>query len=130
MRFIRNLFSKMYGLDNMGKFTLIFSVICTLLGNLLKIRFIYLLGEAVFLYTAFRFVSFNGYARQRENMKFLSLKEKFLLKFNQTKVRLSDNKNNYFRCPKCHTVLSVPKGVGKVMIVCRKCNHQFIKKSR
>ena len=130
MRFIRNLFAKMYGLDAMGKFTLIFSVICTLLGNLLKVRFIYLFGEAVFLYTAFRFISFNFNNRQRENIKFLKIKENFLLKFRQTGVRLSDNKNNYFRCPKCRTMLSVPKGVGKVMIVCRKCNHQFIKKSR
>lgn len=130
MNFLRNLFSRMYGLDKMGKITLIASVILTLAGNLLRIRTLYLLGDVVFLYTAFRFISSNHWARQKENERFLSYLEGLKLKTNQTKVRLSDKTNNYFRCPKCGTLLSVPKGVGKVMIVCRKCSHQFVKKSR
>ena len=130
MNFLRNLFSKMYGFDKMGRFTLIISIFFTLIGSLFKIRFFYLIGEVVFLYTAFRVISSNRWARQKENEKFLRFVENLKIKTKQTKVRLSDNKNNYFRCPKCGTVLSVPKGVGKVMIVCRKCNHQFIKKSR
>ncbi len=130
MNFLRNLFSRMYGLDKMGKITLTISILLTLLGNIFRIRFIYLLGEVIFLYSAFRFISSNRWARQRENEKFLVFFNNLKLKAKQTRVRLSDSENNYFRCPKCGTVLSVPKGVGKIMIVCRKCSHQFIKKSR
>ena len=32
-----------------------------------------------------------------------------------------------FRCPGCGTLLRVPKGKGKIKIVCRKCGNSFIK---
>ena len=35
----------------------------------------------------------------------------------------------FFTCPACKTVLRVPKGEGKIKLVCRKCGTSFVKKS-
>lgn len=130
VNFLRRLFYNMYGIDNYGRFTIISSIILNLLGGFFRVRALVLLGEVLFLYSAFRFISKNKQKRFLENQKFLKLKSNFMLKYSQANVRLKDTKNNYFKCPRCKTYLSVPKGVGKVCIVCRKCNHQFVKKSK
>ena len=130
MNFLRRIFYNMYGMDKMGYFTILTSIVLNLLGSLFKMRLFIILGEIIFLYSAFRFISNNKAQRFKENQKFLKIYEDVKRKLRQNKARISDKKNNYFRCPKCKTYLSVPKGVGKVCIVCRKCNHQFIKKSK
>ena len=33
----------------------------------------------------------------------------------------------FFRCPQCRTLLRVPRGKGKIKIVCRKCGNSFIR---
>ena len=129
MNFFKNIFRNMHGLDNFGRFTVITSLVLTLLGNILRFRLLIIIGEIIFFYSAFRFISGNHAARYRENNKYLEISQKIRLQYNQRKKRLSDKRNNYFKCPKCKTYLSVPKGAGKVCIVCRRCNHQFIKKS-
>ena len=34
-----------------------------------------------------------------------------------------------FRCPKCHQMIRVPKGRGKIAIRCPKCKFEFIRRS-
>ena len=33
----------------------------------------------------------------------------------------------FYRCPSCRTLLRVPRGKGKIKLVCRKCGTSFIK---
>ena len=33
----------------------------------------------------------------------------------------------FFRCPSCRTLLRVPRGKGKIRVVCRKCGTSFIR---
>lgn len=129
MNFLRKIIRNMHGLDNFGRFTLISSLLLTFLGNILRLGIFIILGEILFFYSVFRVISGNHAARYNENNKYLATTSKIKTKFYQWKKRLSDKNNNYFKCPQCKTYLSVPKGAGKVCIVCRKCNHQFIKKS-
>ena len=35
----------------------------------------------------------------------------------------------FFSCPSCHTNLRVPRGKGKIKIVCRKCGTSFMGRS-
>ena len=35
----------------------------------------------------------------------------------------------FFTCPSCKTTLRVPRGHGKIKIVCRKCGNTFTGKS-
>ena len=129
MRFLRNLFKNMHGLDNFGRFTIISSIILTLLGNIFNAKLLVIPGEILLFYSLFRCMSGNHTARFKENNKYLEISSEIRTKYYQMKKRKNDTRNNYFKCPKCKTYLSVPKGAGKVCIVCRKCNHQFIKKS-
>lgn len=130
MNFLRRIFYNMYGMDKLNYFTVLTSVILNLSGNLFRIKILVLMGEVLFLYFAFRFISRNKPQRFKENQKFITFTNDCRRKINQAKARHNDKKNNYFKCPKCKTYLSVPKGAGKVCIICRKCNHQFIKKSK
>ena len=86
------------------------------------------LGLLVYIY--FRMCSKNVYRRQDENVRFLRAAGAF-----RTRLRLEREKwkqrrdYKFFTCPSCRTSLRVPKGRGKIKIVCRKCGTSFIGKS-
>ena len=42
---------------------------------------------------------------------------------------LRDRNNHYYMCPKCHQIVRVPKGRGKIEITCPSCRNKFVKKS-
>ena len=130
MNFLRRIFYNMYGVDKLGYFTIIISMLLNLTGSLFKVRLCVLIGEVLFLYFIFRCMSCNKAKRFKENQKFIKFAEDFKRKSRQAKARQLDKRNNYYKCKKCRTYLSVPKGAGKVCIICRKCGHQFIKKSK
>ena len=51
-------------------------------------------------------------------------------KFEMIKVRWTQRKDyKFFTCPNCKTALRVPRGHGKVNIVCRKCGTSFTGKT-
>ena len=56
--------------------------------------------------------------RSKENRKFL-----------QIVGRLKDRQNRYFDCPKCHQLVRVPRGKGKISITCPRCREKFIRKT-
>jgi len=130
MRFFEKLRNNAYGIDKFNYFLLILWLIMAFLGNFLKNRSLILAGTILICYIFFRMISFNKSKRYYENQKFLSYYNKYTLKFKQFAARCKDKKHNYYRCPNCKQYLSVPKGVGKICIVCSKCKTQFIRKSK
>ena len=76
------------------------------------------LSYGLMIWAICRTLSRNTYKRYQENRKFL-----------QIVGRLKDRQNRYFDCPKCHQLVRVPRGKGKISITCPKCGTQFIKKS-
>ena len=73
-----------------------------------------------------RMLSKNVYKRSDENTKYLRRKNSAVRAFNLRKERWKQRKSyKFFTCPACHTTLRVPKGKGKVNIVCRKCGNSF-----
>lgn len=66
----------------------------------------------------FRSLSRNTYQRHKENRRYLNLLE-----------RLKDREHRYFACPKCRQSVRVPKGKGKIAIICPKCREKFVKKT-
>lgn len=122
-----------YGNDQLGRALLIADLVLLLLasvfsksvGGLLMPLALILLG-----YVYFRMLSRNIYKRQEENGKYLRLKYKVTSKLNVLKERWKQRKEyKFFTCPSCHTSLRVPRGRGKIKIVCRKCGTSFIGKS-
>lgn len=81
-------------------------------------------------YIYFRMFSRNLTKRREENGKFLRLLYSVQagLKIRREKwVQRKDYK--FFTCPSCKTTLRVPRGNGKIKIVCRKCGNTFTGKS-
>ena len=81
-------------------------------------------------YIYFRMFSRNLTKRREENGKFLRMLYSVQagLKIRREKwVQRKDYK--FFTCPSCKTTLRVPRGNGKIKIVCRKCGNSFTGKS-
>lgn len=84
---------------------------------------LYALALAGVIYAYFRMFSRNLSKRQRENAVVLQ-------KWNVIKLRFRQRKTHrYYRCPKCKAVLRVPRGKGKITVICRQCANRFDKKT-
>ena len=97
----------------------------TVLGSLLSLLVLVLLGL-----TYFRMFSRNLYRRRSENERFLREKEKLNAKLRVQKERWKQRKDyKFFTCPSCKAVMRVPRGRGKIRIVCNRCGNSFTGKS-
>ena len=117
----RNFMLGRYGSDKLNVALLVSGIVLMLLGSILG-KFttwagvFTLLSYLVLIWCMFRMYSRNIDARRRDNAAFLNF-------FNHIK----DKEHRYYRCPKCHQTVRVPRGRGKINIRCPKCGEQFIK---
>ena len=87
--------------------------------------FVQLLIDAVMIYALFRVLSRNLDARRRENQKVLGALYRFKKYCNTKKQRANDKTHVYKKCPRCHSVLRLPRRKGKHTTVCPKCKNEF-----
>ncbi len=89
------------------------------------------IGLAAWGFSLFRTFSRNIAARQAENNWYcLKIASPFSKKRNELKSRAKGAATHrFFKCPKCHQTVRVPKGKGKIKIKCPKCGETFIKKT-
>jgi hypothetical protein len=91
---------------------------------------LWVLAIAGLIYSYFRIFSRNVSKRREENMRYIQIKNEFLSYLRGAKERRSQRKDyKFFHCPSCHTILRVPRGKGKVKVICRKCGTSFVKKT-
>ena len=64
-------------------------------------------------------------ARRRENQKVLGALYRFKKYCNTKKQRANDKTHVYKKCPRCHSVLRLPRRKGKHTTVCPKCKNEF-----
>ena len=124
---LRNFFSGRNGMDSLSSTLSWGSIILMLLSGFIQVDWLqailYYLSLVGLFYAYYRVFSRNLSKRQAENYAFLSWK-------NQCKQRWQQRKTHrFYRCPKCKTVLRVPKGKGKISITCRSCGEKFIRKT-
>ena len=80
------------------------------------------------IYVYFRVFSRNVAKRRAENAKYMRKTYSIRMWFRSLGERWRQRREyKFFRCPGCGTLLRVPKGKGKIKIVCRKCGNSFIK---
>lgn len=97
----------------------------TALGGLFYLLVLVLLG-----YTYFRMFSRDLYRRRSENKRYLREKQKLLSRLRVLKERWKQRKDfKFFTCPSCKAVMRVPRGKGKIRVVCHKCGNTFMGKS-
>ena len=117
------------GNDAFNRFLLVCDLMLLLLSALIGGPF-FLLALALLVYIYFRMLSRSVYRRQEENGRYLRAKYKLLSRLRLVGERWKQRRDyKFFVCPSCHTTLRVPKGRGKIRIVCRKCGSSFVRKT-
>lgn len=133
-RFQRMMYGR-YGSDQLGMFCFAAYLVIWLLTMFFRgTRFALILNSISYLFVIayfFRFFSRNIYKRQQENQKFLSVfnRVKNYVKFLKLQFTERNGVKKLYRCPKCHQIIRVPKGRGKIAITCPKCRFEFIKRT-
>ncbi len=121
------------GNDDLNRFLLVADLLLLLLsslirngiGHLLMILTLMLIGV-----TYFRMFSRDLLRRGDENARYLREKQKVMSNIRLWKERWSQRKEyKFFTCPACKATMRVPRGRGKIRIVCRKCGNSFSGKS-
>ena len=93
-------------------------------------RALYLVTFALLGFTYFRMLSRNLVRRQQENARYLRLRYRVSARFKLRREKWVQRKDyKFFTCPSCKTTLRVPRGHGKIKIVCRKCGNTFTGKT-
>ena len=121
------------GNDQLNLFLLISALVLlfagTFFGGLFRAVF-RTLAIALIVLVYIRMFSKDVYKRQEENTRYLNARYRLFAKLKAVKERWVQRKDyKFFHCPSCHAVLRVPKGWGKIKIMCRKCGNSFIGKS-
>ena len=122
------------GNDQLNRFLLLADVVLLLLASLLGRTalgsLLYLLVLALLGLSYFRMLSRNLYTRRSENEGYLRRKQQLLSRLRVMKERWRQRKDyKFFTCPSCRAVMRVPRGRGKIRIVCHKCGNTFMGKS-
>ena len=118
------------GPDHLNRFLsvvfLILSVCSMFVRHARLSSVLYTLSMALFFYVMFRMLSRNIYRRQQENGAYLRERYKITSWWNGMRDRWAQRKDyKFYKCPSCRTRLRVPRGKGKLNIVCRKCGTSF-----
>lgn len=118
-----------YGGDQLNRFTAISGCVLMIVGIIaggIVSLVLYSFALAGLVWTYFRMFSRNIYKRQCENAKYISITQRFTSRARLGRERWSQRRDyKFFTCPACHTTLRVPKGKGKINIVCKKCGNSF-----
>ncbi len=105
---------------------LVFLVVDSITG----VGIFWILAVAALVLAMFRTFSRNIGRRRAENEAFMRLIGKPRKFISVTSKRFKNRKTTmYFKCEGCKTVLSVPRGKGRIKITCPKCHRQTIRKS-
>ena len=121
------------GNDELNRFLLAVDMVLILLsvifssgiGRILSPIALVLLG-----FTYYRMFSRDLIRRSDENARYFRIRERVLSALRVRKEQWVQRKDyKFFVCPACKATLRVPKGRGKIKIVCRKCGNSFMGKS-
>ena len=121
------------GQDQLNIFLLAAALPLLIIGAILRGTvggILYYLALALLVLSWVRMLSRNLARRRAENSRYLQLRYQVIGWFRKMKTRWDQRRDyRFFNCPDCHTTLRVPKGRGKIRIVCRKCGSSFTRKS-
>ena len=121
------------GNDRLNLFLLVLGIVFIILGIVFRktaAGVFNILTIAALFVVYIRMLSRNLPKRRAENAKYMEIRERVLSIFRLQREKWTQRKDyKFFHCPSCRTVLRVPRGRGKIMIVCKKCGTRFEGKS-
>lgn len=130
MNWFKKIMAGRYGGDQLNNFLLVIFLILFIILRFVNSGIISFIILIIPLIAYFRIFSKDIRKRYDENQNFLNfwspLKKKFKSKLN----RVKDMKHNkYYKCPNCEQTLRVPRGKGRITIICPKCKSKITRKS-
>lgn len=122
-----------YGLDELSKFLSTISML-VLIASLFLTQtvktVVFAAAVALLVYAYFRIFSKNYEKRRAENKTFLERRQRITERFRLRRDMWKQRKEfKFFKCPSCKAVLRVPRGKGKIRVVCKKCGTAFERKT-
>ena len=121
------------GNDQLNLFLLGLDVVLLIVASFVRGnagRVLYLLTFALLGWTYYRMLSRNLVRRRQENARYLRAQYRFAAAVQLRREKWVQRRDyKFFTCPSCKTTLRVPRGHGKIKIVCRKCGNTFTGKS-
>ena len=122
-----------YGLDELSKFLSTLSLL-VLIASLFLTQtvktVVFAAAVALLVYAYFRIFSKNYEKRRAENKVFLERRQRITERFRLRRDMWKQRKEfKFFKCPSCKAVLRVPRGKGKIRVVCKKCGTAFERKT-
>ena len=130
MNWLRNFMYGRYGIDHFSIGLIILSFLLSLVLRFVHVPFILLIAYIPLGFACYRILSKTVYKRERENQIFLRYyypaSQWFKIKINHLKQMQT---HKFYKCANCHQQLRVPRGRGKIEIICPKCKTSFIKKT-
>ncbi|MCI9615983.1 MAG: hypothetical protein HFG93_12660 [Dorea sp.] len=128
-KFIRFMYGR-YGMDSLGRFTIIAGVAAMLLAGWNNSMILSLLSWGCIIYSYFRMFSRNIYRRASENQWYLGHTSRLRAAYYRQKNLMAQRKTHHiYKCPACRQKIRIPRGKGRIEIRCPRCNTTFIKKS-
>lgn len=120
-------FSGRNGFDALGRVILWPALVLLLASGFIGIGWlsncVYYLALVLIVYVYMRAFSRNIERCQAQNRRYLAWRNYCRLRFQQRKT------HRFYSCPACKQHLRVPKGKGKINIVCKNCGRNFVKKT-
>ena len=125
-----------YGADELYNALFLIEIILLFISSILSVLghnrpalstvsvILYAVAFVLLIWAIFRFFSRNIEKRRRENTAWLKFKSKFVKKRKPTLP--PDTPTHIFRaCPKCRSVLRLPRQAGKHTVKCPRCGASF-----
>ncbi len=124
----------MYGRNGYDELSLALSFVAlflVLLSYIPHVGFVFsILALAVMLWSVLRTFSKNIPRRRRELAFYYKIKNAPRRSRQLRKNKKRDRKTHrYFKCPKCRSVLRVPRGKGEIIVTCPRCGERTKKKT-
>jgi len=122
------------GGDQLSTFLIVVSLGLTLVGQAADLSILIFFGYLPLGLAFFRILSRNVEKRRLENYKFAILFSPIYGRTHKLAARLKARAeeaktHKYVKCPQCKTMMRVPRGKGKLMVTCPKCQNKFASKS-
>ncbi len=134
-RIRRFMYGRYGGNDSFSMFLFVVYIVLVVLSTIFRRTvagpFLSLFCWLIVFYYFFRCFSRNIYKRSAENQRFLRIWNPVVnyVRFWKLRYQERGGVKKLYRCPKCHQIIRVPRGRGKIAITCPKCRFEFIKRT-
>lgn len=130
MNWLKKFMTGRYGIDQLSIALVVFAFLISILFRFYPNRILSSLYLIIPLFAYYRILSKKIYKRHAENQKFLVYWNPIENKIKNFISRFKNRKYyKYLKCPSCKQKIRVPRGKGKIKIVCPKCKETMIKKT-